>query len=178
MRTCLVGAKLTVFAFVIDVLAFLTARLMLLLMLYDMLHADCFQSSRCQGSCCCWSMLMHCLLVLSCFALSVVSFSAGMMLLSKNALSCCARSCSVCLTCFWVGCLLLRHLGASCKRLVVGFSGGLGVASVNVAKAAYLLGDELSILEGSSTLLVLILLVFFPCTSIHCSLSEPAPCHS
>ena len=74
------------------------------------------------------------------FVSSVVSFSARVMLRSKNALSCCARSQSVWWTCFGVGCFFLRFCFANVLSSLEDCSGGLGVSSMYVARAVYLLG--------------------------------------
>jgi len=85
-------------------------------------------------------MLISCLFVLSLFASSVVSFSARVMLHSKNALACFARSRSVWRTCFWVGRFIpLVHV-ANILSSLGDRSGGLGVSSMHVASDVYLLG--------------------------------------
>ncbi len=70
---------------------------------------------------------MRILLLLSFFAISVLSFSALAILRSKN------RRWRVCWNCFWVGFLRSVRFVASCLRLMSGISGGFGVASVKVA---------------------------------------------
>jgi len=81
------------------------------------------------------------------------------MLRSKNALSCCARS------------------RANVLSLLGDHSGGLGVSSMYVARAVYLLGVTILMLLFASFFFI-DLLVFFPRTSIHLSSSEPPNRHS
>ena len=122
-------------------------------------------------------MLIHCLFVLSLFASSAVSFSARVMLCSKNALSCCARSRSVWRTCFWVGLFFSRVHFANVLSSLGDHSGGLGVSSMYVARAVYLLGVTILMLLFAKFFFK-DLLVFFPRTSIHFPSSEPPHRHS
>ncbi len=122
-------------------------------------------------------MLIRCLFVLSLFAISVVSFSARVMLRSKNALSCCARSLSVCRTCFWVGRFFSCGRFANVLSSLGDHSGGLGVSSMYVARAVYLLGVTIVMLLFANFFFK-DLLVFFPRTSIQLSSSEPPHRHS
>ena len=108
-------------------------------------------------------MLMRCLLVLSLFASSVVSFSARVMLRSKKA---------VWRTCFWVGHCLLWCCAANVLLSLGDHSGGLGVSLMKVERALYLLGVTCLRLT-SSNLVALVLLVFLPLISIQSSPSEP-----
>jgi len=112
------------------------------------------------------------LFVLSLFASSVVSFSARVMLHSKNALSCCARSRSVWRTCFWVGRFFSRVRFVNVLSLLRDHSGGLDVSSMYVARAVYLLGVTILMLRFANFFFK-DLLVFFPRTSIHFPSSEP-----
>ena len=123
------------------------------------------------------SMLIRCLFVLSLFASSVVSFSARVMLRSKNALSCCARSRSVWRTCFWVGRFFSCVRFANVLSSLGNHSGGLGVSSMYVARAVYLLGVTILMLHVANCFFK-DLLVFFPRTSIHFPSSEPPHRHS
>ncbi len=123
------------------------------------------------------SMLICCLFVLSLFASSVVLFSARVMLRSKNALSCCARSLSVWRTCFWVGPFFSRGLVANILSSLGDRSGGLGVSSMYVARAVYLLGGTIVMLLFAKFFFI-DLLVFTPRPSIHFSSSEPPHRHS
>ena len=104
--------------------------------------------------------------VLSLFASSVILFSARVMLRSKNALSCCARSQSVWQTCFWVG-RFFAHIRVANVLLLLGDrSGGLGVSLMYVASAVYLLGVTILMLLFAN-FFFMDLLVFFSRTSIH-----------
>ena len=122
-------------------------------------------------------MLIRCLFVLSLFASTVVLFSARVMLLSKNALSCCARSRSVWRTCFWVGRFFSCVRFANVLSSLGNRSGGLGVSSMYVARAVYLLGVTIVLLHFANFFFK-DLLVFFPRTSIHFPSSEPPHRHS
>ena len=122
-------------------------------------------------------MLTRCLFVLSLFASSVVSFSARIMLRSKNALSCCARSRSVWRTCFWVGRFFSLVRFANVLPSLGNHSGGLGVSSMYVVRAVYLLGVTILMLLVANCFFK-DLLVFFPRTSIHFPSSEPPYRHS
>ena len=117
-------------------------------------------------------MLMRCLLVLSLFASSVVLFSARVMLCSRKALSCCARSQRVGRTCFWVGRFFLRFCAANVLLLLGNCSGGLVVSSMWVERALYLLGITCLRLT-SSNLVAFVLLVLLPHISIQSSPSKP-----
>ena len=123
-------------------------------------------------------MLSRCLYSLLFFASAVVLSSVRVMLLSRKTLSCWARSRKVWRTCFWVGFFLLWHLVAGHCRSVGFVVGGLGVGSVNVANAAYLLEEVLLSLEVLITLLAVHFVILFPCTLIHFSLFAPGPRHS
>ena len=122
-------------------------------------------------------MLIRCLFVLSLFARSVISFLARVMLRSKNALSCCARSRSVWRTCFWVGCFFERVRFTTVLLSLGNCSGGLGVSSMYVARAVYLLGVTILMLLFANSF-IKDMLVFFPRTSIHFPSSEPPHRHS
>ena len=122
-------------------------------------------------------MLIHCLFVLFLFARSVVSFSACVMLCSKNALSCCAGSRSAWRMCLWVGRFFTRVHVANVQSLLGDCSGGLGVSSMYVARTVYLLGVTILMLLFANFFFK-DLLVFFPRTSIHFSSSEPPHRHS
>ena len=122
-------------------------------------------------------MLTRCLFVLSLFASSVVSFSARIMLRSRNALSCCSRSRSVWWMCFWVGRFFLLVRFANVLPSLGNRSGGLGVSSMYVVRAVYLLGVTILMLLVANCFFR-DLLVFFPRTSIHFPSSEPPHRHS
>ena len=122
-------------------------------------------------------MLIRCLFVVSLFAISVVLFSARVMLLSRNALSCCARSRSVWRMCFWVGRFFSCVRVANVLLLLGDRSGGLGVSSMYVVRAVYLMGVTILMLLVAN-LFFNDLLVFFPRTSIHFPSSEPPHRHS